>query len=248
MSIKINSLIFSFLLSLTNTSSASNYFIISEDGLQTPDGKIINHEISTKPITYSYSLREQAGNEITLYRDTHLNSSNEQCSIQFKKNNSNEYIGLSSICFDEIISIKEKNKSPALKFVNLNNVKLSKYHDTMTTNGEYIFAKKTLSDVALFDMNKDNKKNEPYCNYYIKDYLIGIKTEKIRCYKSTTIKNKAFLYNLPNFDSKSKKYLISGDKIIPLDKKIDNQGNNWIYILYQGKKDITMWINSNSLL
>ena len=82
MSIKVNWLIVFLFCSVAN---AADNFRITEDGLYSKDGKLLNSEISTKSTTFSYSLRENAGGVITLYRDAFLNSSNGQRAMQFKK-------------------------------------------------------------------------------------------------------------------------------------------------------------------
>lgn len=232
--------------------NASNEFLISKDGLYSKDGKLLNREIPTKPTTFSYSLHEQDGNRITLYRDTFLNSSSEQCAMQFNINDFGEYHASYAICFDELISTKENKKVPALKLIDLNNLELSYYNENTITQGEYIFENKELHDLVLFDVSPKNQKstnedNKIYCNYYIRDYNVGISTDNIRCYRNTVVKNKTHLHQDANIDSETRKYLIPGDIVIPLDEKEDQHSNKWIYILYQGKKDIKMWIDDDSL-
>lgn len=249
MSFKINWLIIFLFCSAAN---AADDFRIMEDGLYSSSGKLINSEISNKATTFSYSIRQNGQGSITLYRDAFLGSSTEQCSIEFKKNELGEYHSSYAICFDEIISIKDGQKLPALKVVNLNNVKISEYRDIMTTQGEYHSNKKELSDLMLFDVNQHKSKptnpgDNVYCNYYTKDYNFGVSMDKIRCYRSAHVKNKAYLYNAANSESETKKYLVPGDNVIPLDEKMDNKNNEWTYVLYQGKKGTKMWINSNAL-
>lgn len=53
---------------------------------------------------------------------------------------------------------------------------------------------------------------------------------------------KQYLYNKPNKESKTKMYLIKGDKVEILIEKDD-----WIYILYKGEKDIKAWIPKSAL-
>ncbi|MCP4969833.1 MAG: hypothetical protein GY932_04435 [Arcobacter sp.] len=51
-----------------------------------------------------------------------------------------------------------------------------------------------------------------------------------------------YLFNNPNKNSKTKMYLIKGDKVEILEEKDD-----WLYILYKGKKDIKAWIPKNAV-
>ena len=250
MSIKVNWLIVFLFCSVAN---AADNFRITEDGLYSKDGKLLNSEISTKSTTFSYSLRENAGGVITLYRDAFLNSSNGQCAMQFKKNQVGEYRALYAICFDEIVSIKENQRVPALKFVSLNNVDISNYKDAMTSQGEYSFGEKVYSDVVLFDVSQNKTtsmgdEDKVYCNYYVRDgNNVAVSTDSIRCYRRALVKNKTYLYDSANAEGETKKYLISGDNVIPLDEKIDHKNNKWVYVLYQGKKDTKMWVDGDAL-
>ncbi|OHY95101.1 hypothetical protein BJD16_08950 [Aeromonas sobria] len=172
--------------------------------------------------------------------------------MEFKKNELGEYHSSYAICFDEIISIKDGQKLPALKLVSLNNVQISDYRDIMITQGEYYSDKKTFSDLVLFDVPLNESKQTSagdniFCNYYTKDYNFGVSTDNIRCYRPSHVKGKAYLYNAADAESETKKYLVPGDKVIPLDEKMDRKNNNWTYVLYQGKKDTKMWINSKAL-
>jgi hypothetical protein len=54
---------------------------------------------------------------------------------------------------------------------------------------------------------------------------------------------KAWLYNKPDFDSKTKMYVIKGDKVELLDFK-----NEMFLMKYKGKKTITKWIESEAVI
>ncbi|WP_345980430.1 SH3 domain-containing protein [Sulfurimonas sp. HSL3-2] len=54
---------------------------------------------------------------------------------------------------------------------------------------------------------------------------------------SRSIVKKQHLYKAPNKNSKTKMYLLEGDKVEVLEEKDD-----WFYIVYHGKKDIKAWI------
>lgn len=53
---------------------------------------------------------------------------------------------------------------------------------------------------------------------------------------------KQYLYSNPNNGSKTKIYLLKNDKI-----EILKEENNWLYILYKGKKEIKAWIPKSSI-
>lgn len=55
------------------------------------------------------------------------------------------------------------------------------------------------------------------------------------------------LYKEPSESSKSKMYLITGDKVKLLDTKTDDVGQEWYYISYQGKKEIKAWIKAEAV-
>ncbi|WP_072682644.1 SH3 domain-containing protein [Arcobacter sp. LA11] len=81
-----------------------------------------------------------------------------------------------------------------------------------------------------FQLNINNKWiNSNKVKIYFKKYKI-IKLEK------------QYLYNQPNKNSKTKMYLIKGDKVEILEEKDD-----WLYILYKGKKDIKAWIPKSAV-
>jgi len=61
------------------------------------------------------------------------------------------------------------------------------------------------------------------------------------------LKLKSLLYKEPSESSKSKMYLIAGDKVTLLDTKVDNFGQEWYYISYQGKKEIKAWIKAEAV-
>ncbi|WP_018652991.1 hypothetical protein [Actinobacillus capsulatus] len=59
------------------------------------------------------------------------------------------------------------------------------------------------------------------------------------------INEKSYLNKEPNLPTNM--YLIKGDKVIILDKKIDSSGQKWYFINYKGKKDINMWIKAEAV-
>ncbi len=64
---------------------------------------------------------------------------------------------------------------------------------------------------------------------------------------SKTLEVKSYLYKDLSESSKSKMYLIAGDKVKLLDTKTDDTGQEWYYISYQGKKEIKMWIKAEAV-
>lgn len=63
----------------------------------------------------------------------------------------------------------------------------------------------------------------------------------------SVLKSKSPLYREPSESSKSKMYLIAGDKVKLLDTKTDTSGQKWYYISYQGKKEIKAWIKAEAV-
>ncbi|MDY0122362.1 MAG: SH3 domain-containing protein [Sulfurimonas sp.] len=58
----------------------------------------------------------------------------------------------------------------------------------------------------------------------------------------TILQKKQPLYKSPSIDSKTKMYLIKGDKVEILEEK-----DNWLHILYKGKKEIKAWIPKDAV-
>jgi len=63
--------------------------------------------------------------------------------------------------------------------------------------------------------------------------------------KSLVVKRKAYLHKMPN--SKTRMYLIKGDKVTLLDEKTDDSGQEWYFIYYKGKKKLNMWIKAEAV-
>ena len=59
---------------------------------------------------------------------------------------------------------------------------------------------------------------------------------------------KAWLYDEPMESSRSKLYLIKGDKVTVLKFKENPQGENWMFIRFEGSKTVEMWIKSSALV
>lgn len=62
--------------------------------------------------------------------------------------------------------------------------------------------------------------------------------------KSLVVKRKTYLHKTPN--SKTRMYLIKGDKVTLLDEQTDNSGQKWYFIYYKGKKKLNMWIKAEA--
>jgi hypothetical protein len=58
----------------------------------------------------------------------------------------------------------------------------------------------------------------------------------------TILPTKQPLYKSPSIDAKTKMYLIKGDKVEILEEK-----DNWLHILYKGKKEIKAWIPKHAV-
>jgi hypothetical protein len=122
------------------------------------------------------------------------------------------------------------------------------------------YPKRTVAYLNIADAYwGDKNKNKAIENYkiYVKQMKDNGKEKKIPkkvferinakdinkkvIYKNIKIE-KQYLFDNPNKDSKTKMYLLKGDKI-----EIIKEENNWLYILYKGKKDIKKWIPKSAI-
>ncbi len=70
-----------------------------------------------------------------------------------------------------------------------------------------------------------------------------LKIKSIQCTTpSTIIVDKQYLHNEATSSSKTKMYLIKGDNI-----QILEEDDDWLYVLYQGKKNIKKWIPKSAI-
>ncbi len=125
--------------------------------------------------------------------------------------------------FEDFISLNNKLLSIEKHYININNDKVE---------AKYIFTPKinipTLNDFTV------KKFSDTYLD---KNYENFIKVDNK--YKSIQ-SQKQPLYKTPPI--KTKMYLIKGDKVEILEKKDD-----WLHILYKGKKDIKAWIPKSAV-
>ncbi|MFA7030615.1 MAG: SH3 domain-containing protein [Candidatus Cloacimonadaceae bacterium] len=70
----------------------------------------------------------------------------------------------------------------------------------------------------------------------------NIKETIVETITQTILPKKQPLYKSPSIDSKTKMYLIKGDKVEILEEK-----DNWLHILYKGKKEIKAWIPKDAI-
>lgn len=128
--------------------------------------------------------------------------------------------GISSFYTKELLIYEYKNGS-------LNKIKNN--HDTkyIAWGDGYIQGNQVNDSQNL--ICDDNSKMLYNLDYI--DHLLNLKMISL---------TKQSLYSSPNI--KTKMYLVKGDKVEILEEKDD-----WIKILYKGKKDITAWIPKNSL-
>ena len=80
-----------------------------------------------------------------------------------------------------------------------------------------------------------------------KNYLENIITRSASNSNSNTSRviNKSYLYS--SISVRSDMYLIKGDRVHILEERIDEHGIKWFFINYKGKKEINMWIKSDSV-
>ena len=123
------------------------------------------------------------------------------------------------------------------------------YHSAINTKG----------DMYLLEVFYNNNDKFKKLNYLSKEGFEGIldgnqtyfkyknKNKILEYISSLNTKaqiqvQKQYLFNKPNKNSKTKMYLIKGDKVEILEEKDD-----WLYILYRGKKDIKAWIPKSAV-
>ncbi len=98
-------------------------------------------------------------------------------------------------------------------------------------------------NLYFFTQTPDNNK---YC--YIPSAILTSRTittlnDEVNVVTYGTIQvKKQYLYNNPVFSSKTKMYLIQEDKVELLKEKED-----WLYILYKGKKELKKWIPKKAI-
>jgi hypothetical protein len=85
-----------------------------------------------------------------------------------------------------------------------------------------------------------NFQDEDFANEYLhKNYKNFVKLDNAQQQIQPT---KQPLYKSPTIDSKTKMYLIKGDKVEILEEK-----DNWLHIFYKGKKEIKAWIPKDAV-
>ena len=101
-----------------------------------------------------------------------------------------------------------------------------------TTKSKYIFSPKMYRPTLNDFTNKDFSDN-----YVLKNSKNFVKIDTI---KKNILSERQPLYKTP--PTKTKMYLIKGDKVEILEEKDD-----WLYILYKGKKEIKAWIPKSAV-
>jgi|GEM_PF-6245814 len=105
--------------------------------------------------------------------------------------------------------------------------------DSMTN--EYQFIPK-INIPTLYDFKDKNFAND-YLSKHYKDFI-----ETTSLTEKTILPKQQPLYSSPNINSKTKMYLIKGDTVEILEEKDD-----WLYILFKGKKEIKAWIPKDAI-
>jgi hypothetical protein len=121
------------------------------------------------------------------------------------------------------------------------------YHSAIDTKGDMYL-------LEVFRKNVKFERIDPYSKEGFEGTLEGVQTsfkykskENILKYLSNLnnqqrniLQNKQLLYSEPQI--KTKMYLVKGDEVEILEEKDD-----WLYILYKGKKDIKAWIPKSAV-
>ncbi|WP_201289323.1 GW dipeptide domain-containing protein [Pelistega ratti] len=116
----------------------------------------------------------------------------------------------------------------------------------VSSSKEIEFLTKTKGRVYLFKsmINGNDISTSNYYECHISDFEIDYNS----CDRIGIINKKSYLYRYPNSSNDiTKIYLLKGDKVYILKEKKDERGNDWYFVRYEGKKEITMWIKSDSV-
>jgi hypothetical protein len=225
---------------------------ITERGIiNTQTNQLINNFIKKNDnVTslYYFSNMSIDNSEFSINKATLLNSSQEECVIPVFKKQNNFYIQR-VYCFNNIVSIKANKLLPTLYIGDFNNLNLRDFKpDFLFTTDKYSFGSEKIKNDLNFDNvpvhSIDGKSvTSLSCKISRKAFKEG-NYEKLQCIsdfeESDNLKqvtNKSPLYKSPSESSITKMYLIKGDKVEILEQK-----DNWLHIIYHGKKDIDAWI------
>lgn len=116
------------------------------------------------------------------------------------------------------------------------------YYDSQKLNwylSKYIYEELPMDGPD--DIGKKSIYNNFSKKWSIEDGLL--KPEKDALHKRVLkiCSEKQLLYKSPSFSSITKMYLIKGDKVELIEEK-----DNWLHIIYHGKKDIDAWIQKEA--
>ncbi|QDF28506.1 SH3 domain-containing protein [Halarcobacter anaerophilus] len=158
--------------------------------------------------------------------------------VQIKINN-DEYIIFNYIAFEK--NKKEIRTGKLIKekdFIQFKGLKSTFYSSEKYGQEASDIVGANLIDDTSFGMQNYGNSMNPYIVFgQCESKYIIFTLSKNTC---IILPTKQPLYKKPNI--KTKMYLIKGDKVEVLEEKDD-----WLYILYHGKKDIKAWIPKNSV-
>ncbi|WP_018652812.1 hypothetical protein [Actinobacillus capsulatus] len=137
--------------------------------------------------------------------------------------------------------------------VNINNDIVEVFCSPLRDYSNYIYYKNINNDLLFFKYDSafggdDNlveklsyETHSPYLLTLRRSFYDDVKINNIP--KIGFIKSKTFLFDKNG--NKTNMYLVKGDKVLILSKK--NGDKEWYRVFYQGKKDLDMWIEADSV-
>jgi hypothetical protein len=262
MFIKINLILSILFLSL----NASDLKITEKGIFSSKKNKIIATNIkSSEAVYYSFYIKQFEKLGTFLYYETN-SQFKKKCYIPMINNNNNEYFVKELTCFElslnngeeafwsgNSILLKNFNKLSEINVTKIINDFNSKLIDSVTYSlgvfdkqkQQLIFKNLNLKDDKL-NIISNNHRFKSKIEHDIPSLdlfnLIVIKDIKRDTISKEIKIEKEYLYDTPNKESKTKMYLIKGDEVEILEEKDD-----WLYILYKGKKDIKAWIPKSAI-
>jgi len=209
---------------------------------------ISNKNFNNNATTYTYTILMDKNHRLSLVREA-FNVYKTQCYMPLTKENNNYYaeyvncitINIKNGINPEWITTVKKFKKDKIKnlniedcFTNNSNIKtiqsINDKNHLLFRNVPRYRDSEVVYETHIYDI--DNIEN----NFVFISLFPNIKS-----YISKPILTKKQpLYKVPPI--KTKMYLIKGDKVEILEEKDD-----WLYILYRGKKDIKAWIPKSSV-
>lgn len=222
-----------YLIEIDNASNNKSYSIVNIDGIETSISEMKSSPLGVYSYTYIYNSEtlNAIGDFFKNHKDSENISDKKEFTL-FKIGTDNiKNFKINRITSANILINDHKYFSNNSQFI----APVFSYDNKLT--GFYIYKNK-ISEMDIM-MQETNK-------FIDKEYTTLDKIQNNNS-KTSPVLIKSYLYKEPSKSSQSKMYLIAGDKVTLLDTKVDNFGQEWYYISYQGKKEIKSWIKAEAV-